>query len=50
MAQAVPALILGSTALDMKAQNDEMKAKAALNERRAKASTATAMCGIIRSA
>jgi hypothetical protein len=41
MAQAVPALILGSTALDMKAQNDEMKAKAALNERRAKASTAT---------
>lgn len=41
MAAAVPALILGSTALDMKAQNDEMKAKAALNERRAKASTAT---------
>ena len=41
MAMAVPALMLGSTALNMKAQNDETKGQAALNLRRAKAATAT---------
>lgn len=40
MGQAVPALVLGSTALEMKAIGDEAKARAALNERRAKAATA----------